>query len=71
MSHAIEDSVRLFCIQCADVGLDCNYVIFGNSKEGTMANAIVHMFDYHAIDPEEMTTCMRLKIKENICSLFS
>ena len=27
MSQAIEGSVRLFCIRCADVGLDCNYVV--------------------------------------------
>lgn len=24
------------------------------------------MFDYHAIKPEEMTACMRLKIEEKI-----
>jgi hypothetical protein len=23
-------------------------------------------YDYHAIDPEEMATCMRLKIRKNI-----
>lgn len=68
MSQAIEDSVRLFCIRCADVGLDCNYVIFGSSEEGAMKNAIIHMSDYHAINPNEMTMCMRLKIKENMRS---
>ena len=63
--------MRLFCIRCADVGLDCNYIIFGASEGEAMKNAMVHMFDYHAIDPEEMTTCMRLRIKEKICSLYS
>lgn len=29
---------------------------------------ITHMDEYHAIIPEEMTTCMKLKIKENIHS---
>jgi hypothetical protein len=27
---------------------------------------IMHMDEYHAIVPEEMTTCMKLKIRENI-----
>jgi hypothetical protein len=31
-----------------------------------MDNTIMHMFEYHAINPEEMTTCMKLKIKENV-----
>jgi hypothetical protein len=31
-----------------------------------MKNAIVHMFEYHAINSKEMTTCMKLKICENI-----
>jgi hypothetical protein len=26
----------------------------------------MHMYEYHAINPEEMTTSMRLKIKENM-----
>jgi hypothetical protein len=34
-----------------------------------MENAIVHMFEYHAINPEEMTTCMKLKIIEKIHKL--
>ncbi len=55
-----------FILRCADVGLDCNCVIFGSSEENTMDNTIMHMFEYHAINPEEMTTCMKLKIKENV-----
>ena len=31
-----------------------------------MQNAVIHMYEYHAIIPEEMTTCMKLKISENI-----
>ena len=27
------------------------------------------MYEYHAIQPEEMTTCMKLKISENIHKL--
>jgi predicted small metal-binding protein len=54
------------CIRCRDVGLDCNHVIFGSSKKKAMENAIGHMFEYHAINPEEMTTCMKLKIVEKI-----
>ncbi len=31
-----------------------------------MDTMIIHMYECHAINPEEMTTCMRLKIRENI-----
>ena len=31
-----------------------------------MDTMIIHMYECHAINPQEMTTCMRLKIKENI-----
>jgi predicted small metal-binding protein len=64
MSQAIEDNVKLFCVRCVDVGLDCNYVIFGISEENAMENTLTHMFDYHAIyvDPEEMTMYMKLKM---------
>jgi hypothetical protein len=58
MSQTFEDLSRS-SIRCADIGLDCNCVIFGmNEKEV--------MYEYHAIDPEEMITCMRLKIRKNI-----
>jgi hypothetical protein len=36
-----------------------------NEKE-VMYETIIHMCEYHAIDQEEMTTCMRLKIRKNI-----
>lgn len=57
---------RVFCIRCRDVGLICNCIIFGADENEAMENAIVHMFEYHAIKPEEMTTCMKLKISKNI-----
>jgi predicted small metal-binding protein len=71
MSQLVEDSVKLFKVSCADVGLDCNYVIFGSSEKTIMNKTVVHMSEYHAINPEEMTTCMKLKIKENVHTLLT
>jgi predicted small metal-binding protein len=31
-----------------------------------MDETIVHMFEYHAIDPNEMTSEMKSRIKQNI-----
>jgi len=31
-----------------------------------MDETIVHMFEYHAIDPKEMTSEMKSRIKQNI-----
>jgi predicted small metal-binding protein len=61
-----EDWARSFCLRCADVGLDCDCVVFGSSEMNTLDKTIMHMLDHHAIKPEEMTTCMKLKIKENV-----
>jgi predicted small metal-binding protein len=58
MSQTFEGSIRPFYVHCADVGLNCNYVIFGNNEGKVM--------DAHAINSEEMITCMRLKIRKNI-----
>ena len=66
MSLSYEDCVQLFCVRCGDVGLDCNCIIYGIDEDKVTHNTIIHMFEYHAIKPEEMTTCMRLKIKENM-----
>lgn len=71
MSQVVEDSVELFNVRCADVGLDCKYIIYGINEENVIDITILHMFDYHAIKPEEMTACMRLKIEENIHSSYS
>ncbi len=65
MSQTFEDCVRPFCVRCADVGLDCNCVIHDDSEEKVIDKTIMHIFEYHAINPEEMTTFMRLKIRVN------
>jgi predicted small metal-binding protein len=66
MSLTYEDCIQLVCVRCADVGLDCKCIIYGINEEKVIENTILHMFDYHAIKPEEMTACMRLKIEEKI-----
>jgi predicted small metal-binding protein len=68
MSQISKGMLRSFIIQCSDVGLDCGHIIFGDSEYRVMQNAVLHMYEYHAIIPEEMTTCMKLKISENIHS---
>ncbi|MGH9975761.1 MAG: hypothetical protein ACRD8Z_07990 [Nitrososphaeraceae archaeon] len=64
-----EECAVTFCIQCADVGLDCDCIIYGTSEINAVNNTIAHMYEYHAINPEEMTTCMKLKVSENINKL--
>jgi predicted small metal-binding protein len=64
MSQIPEELLRSFFVRCSDVGLNCDYVIFGTSEE-VMDAMIIHMYECHAIKPEEMTICMRLKIKKN------
>ena len=71
MSQVVENSVELFNVRCADVGLDCKYIIYGINEEKVIDSTILHMFDYYAINPEEMTMCMKIKIKENIHSSYS
>ena len=66
MSQTPEELLRSFFVRCSDGGLNCDYVIFGTSEEKVMDTMIIHMYECHAINPQEMTTCMRLKIKENI-----
>jgi predicted small metal-binding protein len=66
MPQISEGLVRFFIIRCSDVGLDCEHIIFGDSEQRVMQNAVIHMYEYHAIVPEEMTTCMKLGIRENI-----
>lgn len=66
MSQTFENCVRSFFIRCADVGLDCNDVMFGFSEENVIDNTFTHMFEYHAIIPQEMTACMKLKIEGNV-----
>lgn len=67
MFQAYEDCIQqLFCVRCEDVGLACNCINYGISEERVIYNTILHMLEYHAIKPEEMTACMKLKILENI-----
>jgi len=66
MSQTFEDCLQLFCVRCGDVGLDCNCAIYGISEETVIDDTIIHMSENHAIKPEEMTTCMRLQITENV-----
>jgi predicted small metal-binding protein len=65
MSQAYEVCILLFCVRCRDVGLDCDCTIYGINEDTVIDNTILHMFENHAIRPEEMTTCMKLKIVEN------
>ena len=51
---------------CRDVGLDCDYIIKGETEEEIMKNAVQHAWQIHAIKPEEMTSEMKVRIKDNI-----
>jgi predicted small metal-binding protein len=53
-------------IACGHVGLDCDCVMNGATEEDVMRKSIEHIWEYHAIKPEEMTSEMKVKIKENI-----
>lgn len=66
MSQTYKDCLQLFCIHCGDIGLDCDCTIYGINEETVIDNTIIHMSENHAIVPEEMTTCMRLKMIENM-----
>lgn len=66
MSQRFEDYARPFSVRCSDVGLDCNCVIFGMSEEKVMDESMTHMYEYHAINPEEMTSVMKWRIKESV-----
>jgi predicted small metal-binding protein len=66
MFQTYGECVTTFFIRCADVGLNCDCIIYGDSEIKAVNSTIVHMYEYHAINPEEMTTCMNLKIRENI-----
>ena len=71
MSQTYEDCIQIFCIRCQDVGLDCNFIIYGISEENVIYNTILHIFEYHAIEPNEMTIGMGLKIMENVHAIHS
>lgn len=58
MSQTSEDLLGSFFVRCSDVGLDCECTIFGESEDKVKDTMITHMYEYHAIIPEEMTTCI-------------
>ena len=66
MSQTFEDSLPSLFVRCSDVGLDCNCVIFGMTEKRVMDETIIHMFEYHAINPQEMTSEMKFKIRDNV-----
>ena len=66
MPQTFKECVTVFFIRCIDVGLNCNCIIYGTSENNVVNSAITHMYEYHAINPEEMTTCMKSKICKNI-----
>jgi len=53
-------------LACRDVGLDCDYIIKGETDEEIMKNAVQHAWEIHAIKPQEMTSEMKVRIKDNI-----
>ena len=53
-------------LACRDIGLDCDYVILGNSNEEVSSKAVKHAWEAHGISTEEMTSDMKTKIEENI-----
>lgn len=66
MSQIFEDWTKPYSVRCSEVGLSCNCIIFGMSERKVMDETIIHMFEYHAIDPKEMTSEMKSKIKQSI-----
>jgi predicted small metal-binding protein len=53
-------------LTCRDVGLDCDFVMNGFTEKEVLNKANDHAWKVHAIKPEEMTSEMKVKIKENI-----
>jgi predicted small metal-binding protein len=47
---------------CEQVGFACDYVIDGETDDDVMRKAVEHIWEYHAIKPEEMTSDMKAKI---------
>ena len=58
-------------LACRDVGLDCNYIIKGITEENVMKDAKQHNWEIHSIKPEEMTSVMKDRIKDNIHDISS
>jgi predicted small metal-binding protein len=56
-------------LACRDVGLDCDYVILGDSNEDVTVKAVKHAWEAHAISAKEMTSDMKTSINENIVAI--
>ena len=53
-------------LACRDIGLNCDDIIKGTTEEDALIHAEQHAWEIHAIKPEEMTSEMEAKIKDNI-----
>ena len=53
-------------LACRDVGLDCEFVMDGSTEEDILNKANDRAWKVHAIKPEEMTSEMKVKIKDSI-----
>ena len=58
-------------LACRSVGLDCDYIIKGMTEEEILKNAKQHYSEIHAIEPEEISSEMKVKIKNNIYDISS
>jgi predicted small metal-binding protein len=58
-------------LACRSVGLDCDYIIKGMTEEEVLKNAKQHYSEIHAIEPEEISSEMKVKIKDNIYDISS
>jgi predicted small metal-binding protein len=56
-------------VSCGQLGLSCDYVFQAETEEEIMKKTVEHIWEHHAIKPEEMTSEMKVKIKENIVTL--
>jgi len=54
---------------CRSIGLDCDYIIEGETEKELTQNALKHAWENHAINPDEMTSEMKAKIRDNIYAL--
>jgi predicted small metal-binding protein len=53
-------------LACHDIGLDCGYMIEGETEEDIIKSAEQHIWEIHAIQPEEITSEMKDGITQNI-----
>lgn len=53
-------------LTCHDIGLDCGYIIEGETDEDIIKSAEQHIWKIHAIQPEEITSEMKARITQNI-----